>query len=373
MKIPPLKVTFSRSDRREILRRIDAALASGYVVMGRNVEELEKEFGVRCGAKHAVAVSSGSSALEIAMRHLEVEGRDVLLPDLTFFSTASAVLFAGGRPRLADIDLRTFSVSVKTLEKRLTPRTSGVIVVHIGGIITPEIREIRRWCDDHGLWLIEDAAHAHGSALDGLSAGRFGLAGCFSFFSTKVMTSGEGGMIITDDDAFADKARLLRNHGKPEPWVSFHTHLGSNWRMNEFAAAAGLIQLRNLDKFIAHREKIAARYTRRLAGRPELEPVLPVGPSSWYKYIVLLDGGVNKARLKARLKERGVSLSGEVYDVPLHRQPVLERFARSRFPAAEDAARRHICLPLYYGMTRAEADFVVDQLLETLHEKEIRT
>jgi len=371
MKIPPLKVQFSKTDRKEILRRIDEALSTGYVVMGKNVEEFEKEFAAYCRSKHAVAVSSGSSALEIVMRALHVKNREVLIPANTFFSTASAVLFAGGKVRLVDVNPETFSLDIKNLKKRVTGKSAGVIIVHIGGIISPEIEEIRDWCDKSGLWLIEDAAHAHGSELYGKKAGKFGLGGCYSFFSTKVITSGEGGMVITDDDKIAHKIRLLRNHGKPEPWVSYHSELGSNWRMTEFSAAVGLVHLRNLDKFIAWRKKIADIYTKLLEQVKEVTPVLPAGECSWYKYIALLDKNINRKKLKSFLKEKGVSLSGEVYEIPLHKQPVLRNDLKESFPSAEYICDHHICLPLYFGMTEEEAVYVIDNLKQTIKNKEV--
>jgi len=262
----------------------------------------------------------------------------------------------------------TMTTSMSTA---LTKKTAAVMIVHIGGIVSPEIEAIRAWCDAKGLWLIEDAAHAHGSDFRGKKAGGFGQAGCYSFFSTKVMTSGEGGMVVTGDDKTADMVRLLRNHGKPQPWTSFHTHLGSNWRMTEFSAAVGLTQLRNLDKFIAWREKTAAFYTKALAGVPELTPVLPQGRSSWYKYIVLLDRKIDRAKLKSWMKERGVGLSGEVYETPLHEQPVFAGARLGSFPVADDVCRRHICLPLYYGMTRREAAYVAENLKKGIRQKEV--
>jgi dTDP-4-amino-4,6-dideoxygalactose transaminase len=175
-------------------------------------------------------------------------------------------------------------------------------------------------------------------------------------------------MIVTDGDALAEQARLLRNHGKPQPWVSYHTQLGANWRMSELNAALGLTQLKRLDAFIAWRERVASLYTEGLHELRGLTPVLPPARSSWYKYIVLLPPGVDRARLKQRMKEQGVSLSGEVYEIPLHRQPIFQDVADGEFPVADDVCSRHICLPLYYGMTDDEAGFVVDTLTNTLEE-----
>ena len=362
MQIPPLKIVFSEGDRQEILRRIDQALASGRVAQGENVKEFEDAFARYVGVKHAVAVSSGGAAIEVAMRLLNVKDREVLVPTNTFAATAAGVLLAGGRVRFVDAAADTFCVSLDALKQAVTPQTVGVIIVHIGGIITPEIEAIRQWCDERGLWLFEDAAHAHGSQLNGKMAGRFGIAGAYSFFATKVMTSGEGGMLVTDDDELAKRARGLRDYGKPDPWVSFHTQIGSNWRMSEFCAAVGLVHLRRLEEFIGWRERIARHYTEELRSLPELTPVLPAGRSSWYKYSVLLPKDKPREQIKAVMKEHGVSLSGGVYETPLHRQPVFEAMATGPFPVADDICARHICLPLYYGMTHEEASQVIDTL-----------
>lgn len=371
IRVPPLKVVFSEEDVSEITRRIKKCLRRGQVAQGENVQEFEEAFAQFVGVKHAVALSSGGAAIEVAMRLFGVKDRDVLVPTNTFAATATGVLLAGGRVRFVDAEERFFAVSLETLKRSLTPQTVGVILVHIGGIVSPEIEGIQRWCEDQGLWLFEDAAHAHGSSLNGRKAGQFGRAAAFSFFATKVITSGEGGMLVTDDEDLAKKARGLRDYGKPDPWVSFHTEIGSNWRMSEFCAAVGLVHLRRLEEFIAWRQRIANLYTRSLKEIPELTLVLPVDKSSWYKYIVLLPGGINRQRLKERMKQRGISLSGGVYDIPLHRQPAFERMLKGSFPVADDIASRHICLPIYSGMTEEEAEYVVEVLRSTLEEEKV--
>lgn len=372
MKVPPLKIVFSEQDRQEILRRVDQALAGGQVAQGQNVKEFEEAFAKYVGVKHAVAVSSGGAALEVGMRLLGVTGKEVLVPTNTFAASATGVLLAGGKVRFADADPKTLCVSLASLKAAATPQTSGVIVVHIGGIIPPEIEQIRAWCDSRGIWLFEDAAHAHGSELGGKRAGRFGKAAAYSFFATKVMTSGEGGMLATDDDKLAERARGLRDYGKPDPWVSFHAEIGSNWRMAEFCAAVGVVHLRRLDEFIAWRQKIADLYDRLLPAIPELTVIRPVGRTSGYKKIALLPAGVPRDAIKSALKEKGVGLPGGVYETPLHRQPVFEKTAQGSFPAADDVCARHICLPLYYGMTDDEARYVVEALRTVLSEKGVR-
>lgn len=366
VRIPALRVQFTADERQQILRRIDTILEKGILSQGCNVQELEERFAAYVGARYALAVNSGSSAIEIPMRALQVSGKEVLVPTNTFLATATGVLFAGGKIRLVDADPTTFSVSLEELQRRATPQTVGVVIVHIGGIITPQIEAIRQWCDKRGYWLFEDAAHAHGSQLGERSAGTFGIAGSYSFFATKVMTSGEGGMIVTDDGHLAEQLVLYRNHGKPKPWVSYHSHLGSNYRMSEVTAAIAAVQLASLDEKIVQRERIAKRYSALVEKEvPMLRPLLPMGRSSWYKYILMLPQEFDRDEVKGRMKEKGIDLPGEVYELPLHRQPALAHLLdRESFPHADYVCRQHICLPIYPGITDEQVERIVLALAE---------
>jgi perosamine synthetase len=360
--IPPTKVYFPEADRREIHDRIERCLVQGRVAQGDNVNELEAGFSRYCRSRFGVSVSSGGSALEAAMWALDVRGKEILVPTNTFLATAAGVLLAGGKVKLVDIDPAVGAPNLEILARSVTSTTTGVILVHIGGIISIEILKILDWCNEKGLWLFEDCAHAHGSELYGKRAGTFGIGGAYSFFSTKVMTCGEGGMVVTNDEALAKKVALLRNYGKPEPWVTYSTEMGANWRLNELAAAVGVVQLKRLDEMIRWREQIAALYTQRLRSLAGLDLILPHGRSSWYKYIVLLPKGVDRGRFKAAAKERGVALAGAVYDLPLHKQPVFAGKTSEAFPGAEEFCARHVCLPIYYGMTADEAEYVVQTI-----------
>jgi dTDP-4-amino-4,6-dideoxygalactose transaminase len=248
----------------------------------------------------------------------------------------------------------------------LTPTTVGVIVVHIGGLVAPDIGAIADLCRERGIWLVEDAAHAQGSTAHGRQAGSFGRAAAFSFYPTKVMTSGEGGMIVTDDAALAEEARIYRDQGKAGFTANVHTRLGYNWRLSELHAIVGVSQLSRLDEFIATRRRIAQIYDAGLPKIPEVHPVrVPSGfESNYYKYIAVLPRGADRAAFKKRLREEfEVFLSGEVYELPCHEQPVFAASARDeKFPIAEDLCRRHVCLPVSALMTDAQAHHVLDSL-----------
>ncbi len=365
MKVPPASIHVPEEDRRWILERIDECLRSGRLTLGTNGQALEEAFANLCGVRYAAAVSSGTSALEIILRAIGVEGREVVVPANTFFATPAAVLHAGGRVRFADSEPAAFSLDVDSLRRAISPDTAAVIVVHIGGIITPQIDEIRSICDAAGVPLIEDAAHAHGSSFGGRMAGSFGKAAAFSFYPTKVITSGEGGMIVTNDEAIYREALIYRDQGKEGFTTNYHVRLGANWRMSEPHAIIGLAQLRRLDEFIERRNAVAAVYH---AGLPSLGPsVSAVAPPegsrcNYYKYIVLLRDA-DRAELKRIMREeRDVGLSGEVYDTPCHQQPIFAGIADQPLPQAEDICARHICLPVSAVMSEEDAHYVLDSL-----------
>jgi dTDP-4-amino-4,6-dideoxygalactose transaminase len=368
-KIPAAKIQFLPEDRAWIADRIQEVLTSGQLTLGKYGGEFEARFAALCGTRHAIAVNSGTSAMEIILRSLGVEGKDVIVPTNTFFATAAAVVHAGGNPILVDMDPESFAIRPEDVEAAMTPNTAGIIVVHIGGLITRRIGELQELARTRGLWLAEDAAHAHGSSHEGVQAGAFGVAGAFSFYPTKVMTSAEGGMIVTNDDRLAEEARIYRDQGKASFLVNAHVRMGYNWRMSEPHAIIGLRHLERLPQMIADRQRIAAFYDMALAGFKNLSPVkVPVGGvSNYYKYMAVLNERRDRQALKNELRERfGVSLSGEVYQEPLHKQPIFEKYAACALPVAEDYCARQICLPVYSGMENDEAEQVIDALARVI-------
>jgi perosamine synthetase len=369
LRIPAARIVFSAQDRQEILGMIDQSLQDGSLTLGQRTRQFEEAFALRHHVPYAIAVSSGTSALEIIFRALAVEGREVVIPTNTFFATAAAVVHAGGIPRLADVSPETLALSPETLEAALTPRTAVVVLVHIGGYITPEIDAIRSMCDARGIVLVEDAAHAHGASFEGRAAGTFGHAAAFSFYPTKVMTSAEGGMITTADESLRNEAIVYRDQGKAGFLGGEHVRMGYAWRMSELHAAVGLVHLSHLDEAIATRRRIAARYDEALARQSGCEPLaIPAASvSNFYKYVVLLDPDIDRAEFKRELSERmGVSLSGEVYASPLHRQPIFAELDGDAFPVADDLCARHICLPVHSDMTDDEADYVIESVTSVL-------
>jgi perosamine synthetase len=333
-------------------RQFETAFASAHSAPGASGAD----------APHAVAVSSGTAALEIALRCAGVDGRDVVVPANTFYATAAAALRAGGRPVFADIDAETFALSPATLNAALTPQTAAVVLVHIGGLITPHVEELRRICQERGITLVEDAAHAHGATWEGRFAGSFGTAAAFSFYPTKVVTCGEGGMILTPSGELADEARIYRDQGKGSFSANHHVRHGYAWRMSELNAVTGLVHLRRMTDSIERRREVAQRYGEVLGGLDGFGVLAePAGcRSNFYKYIAVLPPGCDRARFKKESADlHEVRLAGEVYDVPLHQQPVFAEFAGASLPVAEDMCARHICLPLHSDMSDAEVGQVL--------------
>ncbi len=373
MRVPPARILFPPEDRAEVLQRIDAALTSGQLTLGPIGAELEAAFARRHGARHAIAVSSGTSALEIILRSLGVEGREVVVPANTFFATAAAAVHAGAKVRFADCEPETMAIDVDRVAESITPDTAAVVVVHIGGLVSPQVPRLEVLCRERGVHLVEDAAHAHGSGLGGRWAGTFGIAGSFSFYPTKVMAGGEGGMIVTDDDTIAEEARVYRDQGKGSFLANFHTRLGHNWRMSEPHAAIVLSQLGRLDEFIARRQELARRYDSAIAELGLHTIAVPADAhSNYYKYVVFLPEGIDRTVLKQLMRDTyEVGLSGEVYDTPLHHQPVFAHMAEEQgvvsLPGAEWLCARHVCLPLYPALADDDADYVIESLAAALH------
>jgi dTDP-4-amino-4,6-dideoxygalactose transaminase len=373
--VPPARPTFPVDDRAAIAKLIEDSLAGGSLTLGPNTQRLEEAFAARHQVDHAIAVSSGTAALEIALRALAgtgpdgLAGRTVIVPANTFFATAAAVVHAGGVPRFADIDPATFALSPATVDPVLDDSCAGVVVVHIGGFVSPDTAALADLCRARGLFLLEDAAHAHGASFAGRAAGSIGDAGAFSFYPTKVITSGEGGIITVADERLRDEARIYRDQGKAGFLGGDHVRLGYAWRMSELHAAVGLVQMGRLDEFIAVRRRIAGLYDEALTAMAGITPVLaPEGSEpNYYKYLAVLDAGIDRANLKKALREQHqVGMSGEVYASPLHRQPIFADLPAGPLPVSEDLCARHVCLPVHNDMADSEAEQVIDGLRAVL-------
>ena len=370
--IPPFKYCFDEEDSAFIAQGVHDLLQSGnFLTLGRNNEIFEDEFRQAHGARYAVAVSSGTAALEILLRAVEVAGRKVIMPSNTYGATAVSILHAGGVPVLAECG-EDFSLDPGHVESLLRPDVAAVVVVHIGGAMSAALPRLLDVCGRHGIPLIEDAAHATGASLASRPAGTWGLGGAFSFFSTKVITCGEGGMIVTQDARVSDLARLLRNHAKrPNGGMDV---IGYNWRLTEIQALVGIAQVRKLSKILEERRRVAEGYASRLRGvsHVSIVPVADDAAPNYYKLLVRLPAGL-RDRVRSAMQDRfAVTLGGEVYAVPCHRQKAFAAYAEGTYPVTDTVCDGHICPPIFPGMSPAECDHVATALrtvlIEELHE-----
>lgn len=346
-------------------------LRSGSLILGEYTARFEQEFAGFIGVKHAIAVNSGSTALEILLRMKNVENRVVLVPTNTNFATVAAVLRAGAKVRYLDMDRRTFAPTLEMLQesRKQDPAVAGLLWVHIGGVISPDFPEIVRYCRREGLFVLEDAAHAHGSQLRGTKAGNLADGSAFSFFPTKVMTTCEGGMITTNSREEDYLARSFRNQGKRGmSYGGLHHDFGNSWRITELAALLGLIQLRKLGQMLEKRQKVYGAITSALEKATiDYVSTRHMDVASHYKLIVLLPKGTSVKDVKNALASDGIILGGGVYEVPCHRQPVFEGICSAEsYPFADRWCPNHICPPLTSGMTEEDAKYVGERLATRL-------
>jgi len=374
--LDPVDVRFSDADAAQAARMVEDVLRSGRLTQGPRTRDLEDRAAGLTGRRHAIAVASGTAALEAMLRAaiaagLLPEHGELLVPTNTFVATAVAALRAGVSVRLVDTGPGRLDATCDTFAAAAGSRSSAVCAVHIGGGAAPDAADLADWCASRGLLLFEDAAHAMGVTIAGRPAGSLGLAAAVSLFPTKVATSGEGGLILTDDERLADAARALRDHGKAEAGRNLHQVQGYNWRMSEVQAVVGLVSIRGLSGRLERRRALG----RRLAGMIEhhglpLQP-LPVPDSvtpNGYKFPCLLPPDVDRTILKARLAQRGIVCGGEIYEVPLHKQPALRGIPGTdgSFPNAEEICRRHICLPLHESLSEGDLERIVAGLTQAV-------
>lgn len=361
MNIPTAKPFFEKDDINKILMKVKEVLVSGILTNGTNVQEFENKFAKYIGVKHAVAVNSGTSSLEIALRYFNVKDKEVIVPVNTFISTSNTVIFSGGKPVFTDIRKDTLCIDPEEIKRKITSKTAGVMVVHICGLICPQINEVKEICSENGLFIIEDAAQAHGAVYNHKKAGSLGEAGSFSFYPTKPITTGEGGMITTNNDELAEFAASVRNHGEGKQ--NEYVKIGYNWRMNEISAILGIQQLKKLEKIIELRNQVAKYYNENLKVKGiELFQKPKNIRHAYYKYPLLLNRVIDRIKIKKGMRKRGVE-TGEIYYPPIHLQPIyMELFntKKGMFPISEDVLNRIICLPMFPGLKEEEMVYVTE-------------
>lgn len=351
-------------------------LRSATLILGEYTTRFEQAFAEYIGVKHAISCNSGSTALEFLLRIKKVEGTAVLVPTNTNFATVAAIIRAGGEARYLDMDKKTFAPTLAMVQEAIARHrakskapVSGVLWVHIGGVVSPEFLEVVSYCRKHGLFVMEDAAHAHGSQIKGVKSGNLADAAAFSFFPTKVMTTCEGGIITTNNDEEEYLARSFRNQGKRGMnFGGLHHDFGNSSRITEPGALLGLIQLKKLPQMLARRQRGYEIITKALdkAGLSYVSTA-HMDAASQYKLIVHVPEGRHTDDLKKKLSGDGVLCGGGVYDLPCHKQPVFEGVCSGEsYPGADRWCPNHICPPLTSGMTEDDARYVGEMLVKHL-------
>jgi perosamine synthetase len=383
LRIPITKPAIGEAEKRAIVEPLE----SGWVVQGPRVQEFERLFGDYVGSADAVATTSCTTALHLAVAVLGLKpGDEVLVPAFTWVSTANVVEYMGAKPIFCDVDLPTFNIDPSRFEEAVGPNTVGMIPVHLFGLCA-EMDAVNEIARKHGLWVIEDAACGFGAWQGGHHAGTLGDIGAFSFHPRKSITTGEGGMLTTDDDDRAELARTLREHGGDRSDLARHetsrsfllsdfNHLGYNFRMTDIQGALGCAQMERADELLDERRRLAARYDEALGGLDWLAtPAVPEGNVHGYQSYVCLYGAepsmasldrlhAERNDLMLRLEERGIATRQGTH------APVATGFYSRKyglrdddFPAAVLAERLSIALPLYPGLSDADQDLVVEELL----------
>ena len=372
-RIPLSDIDFGPEETAAVL----SVLESRWLTMGGVTQAFENEFLTYVGVKHALAVTNCTAALHMACLAIGlVPGDEVILPALTFVATANAVRYTGATPVFADITgENNLNISPESIEQCITPKTRAIIVVHYGGYPCdmPRIMEIAK---KHNLFVIEDDAHAIGSELDGIKLGNWGDISCFSFFSNKNMTTGEGGMITAKDDAIAEKLRLFRSHGmtsmtwdrhKGHAWSYDVVELGYNYRIDEIRAALGRVQLGKLDANNVRRRSLVQQYREALQ---ELTPKITVpfenhpGTSAAHIMPILLPAGTDRTRFMENMKAQGIQTS--IHYPPVHHFTAYQKIVNPILPITEDVVEREVTLPLYPSMSNEDVVLVAKAIMQAL-------
>ena len=351
--------TLSGKEKEYVLDCLDSTWISS---VGKYIELFEESFARFVGVKHAVATNNGTTALHLALVALGLgPGDEVLVPTVTFIATANAVTYCGARPVLVDVLPGTLNMNPELLKEKITSRTKGVIPVHLFGH-PADMKSISKFAHDHGLWVLEDAAEAHGASLDGSRVGSLGDCATFSFFGNKIITSGEGGMVTTDDDDLARQMRLLRGQGMDPSRRYWFPMVGYNYRMTNIQAAIGLAQLETIDEALADRAELAARYSDALSDIEEL--TLPVSlPGSihayWMVNVFLLVGDERQRdKTMSSLLQAGIETRPVFY--PLHWMPPYR--IETDFPVADHWAPRGISLPTHRNVSVEDVKRIAREL-----------
>ena len=345
------------------LAYVTDCIKSGWVSsLGKYVRDFEDRFAVYCGVRYGVATFNGTVALHLLAATLNLgPGDEVIMPSLTYVATANAVRYTGATPIFVDSERDTWNINPSMVEAAITPCTKAIIAVHLYGH-PADMDPLRAIADAHGLWLLEDAAEAHGAHYKGRRVGGLSDAAIFSFYGNKIITTGEGGIIVTNNQAWAERAFFLENQGRYPENPYWHPELAYNYRMTNIQAAIGLAQLEQIDEMLAIRCRNAAHYTHRLAEMPSLilPPQMPWAENVFWMYSVIVEDefGLDRDELRVRLRQAGIDSRPFFY--PVHTLPMYN--TGQSLPVAEELSRRGLNLPSGATLTAEQVDYICDTL-----------
>jgi perosamine synthetase len=350
----------------EELKNVVEAVKSGWVSSrGKFIEEFENSFAKYVGVKYGVATSNGTAALHLALAALNIgEGDEVIVPDLTFAATINSVIYVGAKPVIVDVNPDYWCIDPDKLEKAITPNTKAIIPVHLYGHPC-DMEAIMEIASKHNLYVIEDAAEAHGAEYKGRKVGSFGHISCFSFYGNKIITTGEGGMCLTNDKELAEKIRILRDHGMNPAKRYWHDVVGFNYRMTNLQAALGLAQLGKIERFIEKKRRIAKIYADELSSMEGvvLHPEMPWAKCVYWLYSILIDDGkvkVTRDELAEKLEKDGIETRNFFY--PLHEMPIYRKYANLTYTASLRIYKQGLNLPSSVKLSEEDVKYIAQKI-----------
>ncbi len=375
-KIASAAPYYYEPDIQSILEDVRQILKTKKLVLGPFTQKFENLFSQYIGTKYGIAVSSGTAALEIVLRYCNVKDHEVILPTNTFIACPNAILYAGGKPVFADMNPDSFCLDINDVEKKISSKTKAVMSVHLSGSPDPELNNLKKICDEHDLFLMEDCSHAHGAEFEGKKIGSFGIAGCFSFFGTKILPTGTGGMITTDNPKLQLFAEALRHQGGigGEGQIEVFDKFGYDWMMNEVTAALGINQLSKLDVHIKKRVEIAKQYEDGLSKVEGIRclPHFKSIKNVYWKFITILDEKINRDAIRTILRKEYLIDAGILYPTLCHLQPVYRDMGHmeNECPVAEHIIKHQLTLPINPYMTKEDVQYVIESLSDAIRRTE---
>ena len=372
-KLYRAKPFIPQEDKEAILSGWKDILDTNMFIQGKNVVKLETIVAEYCGVKHAIATSSGGTALEVALMATGIKNKKFIVCTQTFVASVSTIIRSGNIPVIVDMDEKSQGLTANIINKHIDSDTAGVILVHMAGHITSDYKEIQELCKQNDLLLIEDAAHAMGASIENNKAGSISDIGCFSFFPTKIITTGEGGIITTNNDEIAKQARIIRSHGcsRIEGKITGLdygincSYISNNFRMQEISAVLGVSQMKRVDEFVNKRNILADRYFNNLKHINQLtcpnEHLSQSHIHSWWQYMIIVDKSINRTELAEFLLQKEIP-TANAYWPACHKQLIFKEYLINKYPIADDSLNRHLALPMYVEMTLEQVDIVCNTI-----------